>query len=85
MKLWYLSFVKDDGWAGGCYVEADNIIDAAARAWRLDCNPGGEVMGLEIPEDFAKDIPEKDRNRVLRREDLGDAVSLGEFLGERDE
>lgn len=43
---WYLSFVHQaDGWLGACFVEAEGLEDAIQRAWRLGCNPGGQVAG----------------------------------------
>ena len=48
---WYLSFVGEDRWLGGCLVEATDIHDAVDIAWKAGCNPGGEVLGFQIDDD----------------------------------
>ena len=47
-RIWWLSFSEDEGWLGGCIVHGDNIADAIREAWRLEINPGGEVLPFEI-------------------------------------
>jgi hypothetical protein len=33
---------------GCCIVSAASIVEAVRVAWRLGCNPGGEVAGCEV-------------------------------------
>ncbi len=52
--LFYLSFADSTRpvgtqWLGGCFVEAKSLVGAIEEARRLGCNPGGEVMSLEVP------------------------------------
>ena len=55
MPLMWLSFVRDDKFAGVVVLEASDVGDAARRCWALGCNPGGEIKGFEIPEDAVKE------------------------------
>ena len=52
-RLWWLSFADTDGFRGVCLIEAATMRDAVRVAHLLGCNPGGEVVGQEIPEDDA--------------------------------
>lgn len=69
MSLWYLSFATEAGWLGGAFVDADDLVDAAVRAHVLGCNPGGEVMGHDVPDDAPRPEP-SDIGRLLTREEL---------------
>lgn len=56
MNIFYMSFADPERpagtqWLGACVVEADTFIDAVAHARKVGCNPGGEVMGGEVPEE----------------------------------
>lgn len=42
---WYLSFVGESGWLGGCFVRAAGYEEAVAKSHDAGCNPGGEVSG----------------------------------------
>lgn len=55
MPLMWLSFVKDDKFAGVAIVEANDVADASRKCWQLGCNPGGQVLSFEIPEDAEKE------------------------------
>lgn len=45
-----LDFADDDGWRGCVLVEGTNdIVEAVTECHRRGCNPGGEVMGFEVP------------------------------------
>lgn len=48
---------------GIAVVEADDGGEAVQRAWELDCNPGGEVLGYELPDDALPAC--ENRNRLL--------------------
>lgn len=59
---WFLSFRDDeeDVNLGGCMVITEDVdpptvIKAAQRAYELECNPGGEVLGFTA-EGSASDI-----------------------------
>lgn len=50
--IWYLSFAGDDGWLGCCHIEAPSFLLAVTASHLLGCNPGGEVVGLELPREI---------------------------------
>lgn len=75
LRWWWLSFSGDDGFRGVCIVQAGGLVEAAATAARLDCNPGGDVLGMPLDE---RTIPgEYLRERLLSTEDL-EQYGLGE-------
>lgn len=48
---WWLSFADDDGFRGVALVDAEDFPSAHLRASILGLNPGGEVVGFELPDD----------------------------------
>lgn len=50
MSFMYLSYADDDGFNGGCVVEAEDLIEAAFTAIILGCRPekGGEILGVPL-------------------------------------
>ena len=83
MPLWWLSFCDGDRpegqqFLGVSVVDGFNLASAAANAHRLGCNPGGEVMGIEAPEDMIHMVPESYRNRLLTR---SEAEELDKLMG----
>jgi hypothetical protein len=61
MSFWWLSFCEPTRprgrkFLGGCIVEAEDMAEAIAEAWRHGCNPGGEVMGHEIPAEYKHNV-----------------------------
>jgi hypothetical protein len=46
MTWFYLSFEGDEGFLGGCVVQADTLEAALSRSWELGINLGGEVMSM---------------------------------------
>ncbi len=57
-RWWWLSFVDrltDETGAtaamhhGVAVIPADDFDSAVSQAWRSGCNPGGEVVGTELP------------------------------------
>ena len=52
---------------GVAIVEAEDVVTAAMQAHLLGINPGGEVMGVLLPDDLLP--PEHWRNRLLTREE----------------
>ena len=77
----WLSFADDDGFRGGCYVQADGsphalfplnkdpFVLAIGKAHELGINPGGQVSGFgPLPEDRLPGIGL--RNVLLTKDDL---------------
>jgi hypothetical protein len=78
---WYLSFADDERFRGACVVEASDFLSAVMVTHVHRINPGGQVLGGEIPPDR---IPaERFRNRLLSKADVTemepDSMSLGEW------
>lgn len=75
MTWYWLSFVDPDGpegdrFLGVSIVEAENGQEAVAAAWRLGCNPGGEVAMLPYAADgFQLPAPHL-LNRLLTSDEL---------------
>jgi hypothetical protein len=82
MNTYFMSFVdfdkdQEQEFIGACIVRAKNSEDAPQEAWRRGCNPGGEMIGLLVPDDRLPD--ERWYNRTLTREeveDMGEEVRL---------
>lgn len=69
-RWWYLSFVGENKWLGGCFVQATDHTDAVIKAHQAQCNPGGQVAGygpLEV------DIKPEHANRLLTLEEVENA------------
>ncbi len=68
----YLSFAGDrdgvDTFFGACIVEAPEMTLATMASHALGINPGGEVMGMPIPEGFLPG-PEY-RERLLTKKEI---------------
>jgi len=58
MNLFWLSFAGDEGWRGGCFIEANSFTEAVAETHRLGISPGGEVRGVdkELTEEEEKEF-----------------------------
>lgn len=67
MSFWYLSFVKDGHFSGACVVQGDELADAIRTAWRLEINPGGEVLGVPLDKARETILP---HNILFNREQL---------------
>lgn len=80
-KAWfYLSFATDEGFRGGCVVRGDDVAEATKEAWRQGCNPGGEVLGAQVPDDL---MPRESYcNRLLTKVEIDecwdDCVRIGD-------
>jgi hypothetical protein len=84
-RFWYLSFVDGDPprFLGGCLVKGDDIGYAIKEAWRLGINPGGEVLGIPVDQEFANVLP---KNVLWSREQLagfGPITRLGDVPPEK--
>lgn len=51
MSLFWLSFSGPDGPRGVCLVEEKDFLSAIDKSHQLGVNPGGEVLGEELPDD----------------------------------
>ncbi|MBY0561545.1 hypothetical protein [Hyphomicrobium sp.] len=51
MKHFYLSFA-DETFLGATVVQGHDLVDAVRNAWDLGLNPGGQVLGGEVPEEM---------------------------------
>lgn len=83
---WWLSFADPELPAGQQFlgvaiVQAPDFVMAARVAKTYGCNPGGEVRGWEIPDDY--DGPELPLNRLLTKDEMTtlglEPVSLAEM------
>jgi hypothetical protein len=86
-KKWiYLSFA-DENFNGAVVIKAHGIGTAVREAHRLGINPGGQVLGVEIPDERLPS--EQFRNRLLSKEDIlkmwPDSKHLWEFDEENEE
>jgi hypothetical protein len=87
----YLSFAgpidgdERDVFRGGVIVPGHEIIGATCTAHMLKINPGGQVIGMPIPEGFLPD--EKYRERLLSKTDIQefwpDAARVADIEAER--
>jgi hypothetical protein len=64
-ELWWLDFVDEGKLLGAAVVRADTIIEAVQESWRLELNPGGTVIAMDIP-----DIPEDMINKFTPVKEL---------------
>lgn len=78
-KLWYLSFASPKAFLGACVVEGDGVVEAVKEAARLGINPGGEVLGFEVPVGRMDVVP---RGVLLSREELMELGIAGKSIKE---
>jgi len=67
MTTFWLCFRRDGAFAGVAIVDAGNLAGAAQIAWERGCNPGGEIVSVELPPSLQ--IDPSFRNRLLDRAD----------------
>lgn len=65
MKTFWLSFASAAGALGVVIIKGRNLEDAVDRSWKFRCNPGGEVVGVELESHHSARIPKEKRNRLL--------------------
>lgn len=80
---WFLSFCdeeKPEGekFVGACVVEADSVEDATRVAWREGCNPGVDMLAIEIPPEDARFVPPELLNKLMTAAEL---VAFDEAFG----
>lgn len=71
---WWLSFADSDKPKGSQFlgvviVQGTSIESAAMEAHAVNANPGGQVLGVPIPESILDSIPVPDRNRLLTKDE----------------
>lgn len=73
IEWYYISFADDDGFLGGCYVEAVHEHNAIMVATLRGINPGGEakIIGALPREMVEEHVLAKDRYRLLTRDEMG--------------
>lgn len=51
---WWLSYVDEDGFNGGCFIDAEDFLSACSDAIRNGGRPkkGGHVSGHEFPDEI---------------------------------
>ncbi len=78
MSWWWLSFADGDGFLGAALVAARDFVDAVDVAHRLGINPGGEVLGSEMP---SMPVDAEWTNRLLSLADVRaiDGLKEGEL------
>jgi hypothetical protein len=55
---------------GAAVIEAASLESALVAAMLCNCNPGTDVLGIEIPEEIK--VPKKYRNRLMSISELKD-------------
>jgi hypothetical protein len=48
---WWLSFADESGFLGAVLTRAHGFVTAVTKTHMLGVNPGGEVRGMEIPDE----------------------------------
>jgi hypothetical protein len=69
MKLWYMSFAGEERFLGAVISHGKDLAEALLTATQHGCNPGGEVMAIEIPDNQLPD-PETPILTLLSCDDL---------------
>lgn len=59
---WWLSFAESGRFLGVVVTRAPSLVWAIRRAHRLGVNPGGQVLGGQVPDDL---VPASVRDRLL--------------------
>jgi hypothetical protein len=71
VSWFYMSYADENGFRGGCYLQAFGPATAVSRAHIERISPGGEVRIIRIPhEDEDKLPPPSMRNRLLTLAEL---------------
>jgi hypothetical protein len=67
-KVMWLSFADEGGFRGVIIIKAHGIADALTKCNVLGINPGGQVAGHEIPDEYALNIKADEMNKCLTKE-----------------
>jgi len=81
MTYFWLSFCSSDmpegeQFLGGCLIEADDIDDAIKKSHRRGCNPGGEVVCLQIDAKREPNLALFKLNHLYSKQEL---IDMGEY------
>lgn len=57
MTFWWLSFCDPENaegsqFMGGCIVPGRDMLEAVRVSYMVGCNPGGDVLGVQLPEEI---------------------------------
>lgn len=72
-RWWWLSFAGEKGFLGAVIVRARGFVTALEFARLMELNPGGEVRGIELPDE-AEPLLEAFANRLLSREEINEKL-----------
>lgn len=77
MTWWWLSFCdrelpKGNQFLGVVIVEGSSLVDATRTAHTKGINPGGEVLGIQIPGKILPLYKDEWRNRILTKVEVHD-------------
>lgn len=88
----YLSFADKTSFRGATIVEAADVMEAVQKTWKMNINPGGEVIGGQISPDDPMFKPllntlVTDREEMIRlggisSKDIGEVTELLDEAGE---
>ena len=81
MKTFWLSFAGDDGFLGAVIADADSMVAAVKECHRRKINPGGEVLGFEIPD--GADLRGMPKWKLLQKSDIDDPVRVPDEIQNR--
>jgi hypothetical protein len=66
--MFYLSFVDEEKWLGGLYIEAEDFGQVVLKLYHTEQNPGGEVVIVQCP--LSLEIKLSYVGRLLTKEEL---------------
>ncbi len=72
ISWWWLSFCdqelpRGEQFLGALLIEANGMEDAMLRSHALGLNPGGEILGFQVPEEYEYRIDKSVTYRLLSR------------------
>ena len=75
MTYFYMSFCDPDKpkgskFLGALVIQGSDFDQALKKSWRLDLNPGGEIMFFEVPKSFEHRVTPDLVNRLLTKEEV---------------
>jgi hypothetical protein len=87
--LHWLSFAdptapRGSQFLGAVILRAHDFDDAIKQAWRDGINPGGEVVGTQIPPEYDDMVPASSQRRLLNREESVALMALLDGDGPHD-
>jgi hypothetical protein len=70
---WWLSFAGEAGFLGAILTRARGFITAVQKTHELGINPGGEVKGVQIPDEIMTQAPidhTQFADQILSKQDI---------------